>query len=197
MLRAWHAPEYAARGTMIGLVLAFTPTSGLHTTLAVAFWVLASRFGRWQFSLMLALAWTWVANVFTILPIYYLLYVTGQIMLGRFSDLSGYAAFADLWHTLHSGDHTLWQDAVLMARMMLEDWGLAMCLGSIPWAALAGTLGYRASLNFIHAYRHRRARLRAGAGGASAGGASAGGASAGGTGASALEHRNPQQGSRR
>ncbi len=182
MLRAAHAPEYAARGTMLGLVLAFTPTSGLHTTVAVALWVLAARLGRWQFSLILALAWTWVANVFTILPIYYLLYVTGQIMLGRFTDLSGYAAFSDLWGTLHTGDHTLWQDAVLMARMVLEDWGLAMCLGSIPWAALAGALGYRASLKFIHAYRHRRATRRAGAEGPDG---------------RAAESRNQQQGSHR
>ncbi len=34
MLRSRHPPEFAARGTALGLMLAFTPTIGLHTLLA-------------------------------------------------------------------------------------------------------------------------------------------------------------------
>ena len=150
--------EYAARGTMLGLILAFTPTSGLHTILAVAFWVVANRLRRWEFNLILALAWTWAANVFTVLPIYYLLYVTGQVMLGRFDDLSGYADFTGLWQAFNAGDHTVWQDIEMTAKVVLEDWGLAMCLGSVPWAALVGAAGYWLSLEFIRAYRRERAK---------------------------------------
>ena len=160
MLRARHAPEYAARGTMVGLVLAFTPTIGLHMTLALAVWAIATRLFKWEFSLILALAWTWVSNVFTGLPIYYLLYVTGQLLMGRWQDLSGYAEFIDLWHTLTAGDHTIWQDATIMAKVMLEDWGVAMCVGSVPWAVIAGGVGYGVSLKFIRAYRREKAMRR-------------------------------------
>lgn len=47
-----------------------------------------------------------------------------------------------------------------MAKIMLEDWGLAMCVGSIPWAALVGGTGYWLSLKFIQAYRHEEAARR-------------------------------------
>ena len=40
---------------------------------------------------------------------------------------------------------------------MLE-WGFAMWVGCIPWAALFGWLGYRISLRFVVAYRLARAR---------------------------------------
>lgn len=146
MLRSRHPPEFAARGIAVGLALAFTPTLGLHTLLAGAIWALTARSPRWHFSLILAIAWTWTSNPLTALPIYYLLYVTGQMLFGRFNDLSGYADFINLSHSLTAGDHTLWEDAQLMAKVLLEDWGLAMCVGSIPWAALVGGVGYWLSL---------------------------------------------------
>ena len=31
LLRSHHPPQFAARGTAVGLILAFTPTIGLHT----------------------------------------------------------------------------------------------------------------------------------------------------------------------
>lgn len=160
MLRTRHTPEYLARGTMIGLILAFSPTTGLHTTLVLAIWFVADRLFKWEFSVILALAWVWVANVFTVVPIYYLLYVTGQMMMGRFSDFSGYAKFTHLWQRLHVGDLTLWQEIVLMTKIMVKDWGLAMCLGSIPWATITGALGYWLTLGTVRAYRRRRGERR-------------------------------------
>jgi uncharacterized protein len=159
MLRARHGPEYVARGTMIGLALAFTPTIGFHTVLAFAIWA-AARFFNWRFSLILAVAWTWVSNVFTAVPIYYLLYATGQIMRGHYHELNGYAEFLDLWQNLAARDRTLWQEIIIVIEIMLEDWGIAMCLGSIPWAAIAGGIGYWVSLTFIRAYRRERAVRR-------------------------------------
>jgi uncharacterized protein (DUF2062 family) len=160
MLRSHHPPEFAARGTAVGLILAFTPTIGLHTLLAGSLWAATLRSPRWHFSLILGLAWTWVSNPLTALPIYYLLYVTGQMMLGHFSDASGYQDFITLWTNLTAGNHTLWQNAQLMAKVMVEDWGIAMCVGSIPWAALTGGAGYWLSVKFIRAYRHERAARR-------------------------------------
>lgn len=160
MQRSHHPAEFAARGTALGLALAFTPTIGLHTLIVGALWALTARSERWHFSLILAIAWTWASNPLTALPIYYALYVTGQLMLGHFNDLSGYEDFIKLWTNLTAGDHSLWQNVQLMAQIMLEDWGLAMCVGSIPWALLTGGISYWLSLKFIRAYRHEKAARR-------------------------------------
>lgn len=160
MLRTRSSPEYLARGTMLGLILAFTPTTGLHSTLVLAIWFVADRIFKWEFSVILALAWVWVANVFTVVPIYYLLYVTGQAMLGRLGSHSGYAQFTHLWQRMHVGDLSLWQEVELMTKIMVKDWGLSMCLGSIPWAAITGALGYWLTLKAVRTYRHGRAERR-------------------------------------
>ncbi|MBI2253388.1 MAG: DUF2062 domain-containing protein [Proteobacteria bacterium] len=161
LLRSHHPPEFAARGTALGLILAFTPTIGLHTIIAGALWAVTVRAPKLHFSLILALAWTWASNPLTALPIYYLLYVTGQLMFGHWGHFSGYADFALLARDLHDGNHTLLQDIELLTKILLEDWGLTMLVGSIPWAALVGGLGYWGSLKFVEAYRREKAARRA------------------------------------
>jgi uncharacterized protein (DUF2062 family) len=130
LMRSRHTPEYSARGTAIGLAWAFTPTVGIQMPLVLVTWLIARRFPRWDFSLLLGLAWTWTTNVFTALPCYYLFYVTGRTMLGRWD------------------------------QVLVKDWGIAMWVGCIPWSALTAFLGYRWSLKFIHAYRHAREHRR-------------------------------------
>jgi uncharacterized protein (DUF2062 family) len=161
LLRSHHPPQFAARGTALGLILAFTPTIGLHTLIAGALWAATARAPKLHFSLILALAWTWASNPLTAVPIYYLLYVTGQMMFGHWGHLSGYADFALLARDLHEGDRTLLQNAELLAKILLEDWGLTMLVGSIPWAAIVGGLGYWGSLKFVEAYRREKAARRA------------------------------------
>jgi uncharacterized protein len=161
MLRSHHPPAFAARGTALGLALAFTPTIGLHTLIAGALWAATARVPRLHFSLILAIAWTWVSNPLTAFPIYYLLYVTGQLMLGHWSDLSGYEDFLTLARSLTEGDRSLLENAQLMAKIMLEDWGLAMIVGCLPWAVIVGGGGYWGSLKFMTAYRREKAARRA------------------------------------
>lgn len=154
MLRSRRPPQYVARGTAIGAALAFSPTTGLHSFLVAGIWALADRGFKWRFSPVIAFAWTWIANPLTVLPIYYLLYVTGQVMRGRGDDLSGYADFVGLWDKLASANGSFLDNLALGARIFLEDWGIAMALGSVPWVALAAGFGYLGSLAFIR--RHRR-----------------------------------------
>ena len=45
-----------------------------------------------------------------------------------------------------------------VGRLVVVEWGFAMWVGSIPWAALCGWIGYRVSLRFVIAYRLARAR---------------------------------------
>ena len=161
MLRSRHTPEFTARGVMVGLVWAFTPTVGMQMPLVFATWLVCKRFLRWDFSLIQGLAWTWVTNAFTVLPCYYLFLVTGQMLRGRWSDLSGYDSFALLFHAVFRDDLTFEETLRTMARVLLVDWGAALAIGALPWAAFMGWLGYRLSLRFVIAYRHARERRAA------------------------------------
>lgn len=161
MMRSHHSPEHAARGAMIGLAWAFTPTVGIQMPLVFVSWIIARRIFNWDFSLLLGLAWTWVTNAFTLVPTYYLFYLTGQVMMGHWGDLSGYDRFAGIWSSAFSPDLTLWQEVVIMSKVLVLDWGAAMWLGSLPWAALTAFLGYRYSLKFVRAHRHARSERMA------------------------------------
>ena len=161
LLRSQHPPEYTAGGTAVGLAWAFTPTPGIQMLLVFVTWFLARRFFERHFSLVLGLAWTWASNVFTGPPVLYLQYVTGQVLLGRWDDITGYASFANLWDSAFSTDQPLLQQIMTALKMAIRDWGLALWIGSIPWCALFGSLGYWWSLRFVQAHRRRRARRAA------------------------------------
>lgn len=157
MLRSRHAPEYTARGVMVGLIWASTPTVGIQMALVFGTWLVCRRLLQWEFSLVQGLAWTWVTNVFTALPCYYLFFLSGQFMLGRWSSLSGYDSFLALFHAAFRDDLGIIDTAKTVVEILLLDWGLAMWIGALPWAALLGWVGYRLSLRFVVAYHDARA----------------------------------------
>jgi len=158
MQRSRHSPEHTARGVMVGLICACLPSPVGQMPIAFAAWVIARRLFKWDFSLIQGLAWTWATNVFTSPPIYYGFFVTGQMMLGRWDDLGGYDSFVRTLTTAMSGDAGFLETLQSVGKVVVLEWGLAMWVGSIPWAALAGWIGYRLALRFVTAYRLARAR---------------------------------------
>ena len=105
--RSRHPPQYTARGVAVGLFWAMTPTVGIQMMFVLANWLLIRRFApRWDFNVIHAMAWTWVTNFATVLPSYYMFYVTGQLVLGRWDDLTGYEGFIKLWDAGTAGDRT-------------------------------------------------------------------------------------------
>ena len=119
-----------------------TPTVGIQMIFVLGTWFLTRRLLRWDFNIIAACAWTWVSNVLTLLPLYYLFYQTGQVMLGRFDDLMGYDGFA-------SGGF----DDI---GTIFSQWGVPLILGSLPWMLLSAWGGYYIGL----IYARRRLSLR-------------------------------------
>jgi uncharacterized protein (DUF2062 family) len=169
--RSRHPPEYTARGVAVGVALGLTPTVGIQMALAVAVWFLARRLFNWDFNAILACAWTWISNVVTMVPMYYVLYVAGQAMLGRWDDVWGYHIFvAEFRAALHPGGRAPdWIDFDYVApgvghwfasllHYFVADLFLVMLLGSVPFVVVGGWLSYRWSLRF--AMHHREARRR-------------------------------------
>jgi len=156
LMRSQHPPEYTAWGTAVGLAWAFTPTPGIQMLLVLATWLVARTF-HWHFSLVLSAAWTWASNIFTGPPVLYLSYVTGQLLLGRWDNITGYQGFIWLWQSAFSTEQPLRQQLMTALRMVVSDWGMAITIGCLPWCALLGVLGYHWSLRFVLAHRRRKA----------------------------------------
>ncbi len=161
MLRSPHPPEHTARGVMMGLIWAFIPLFGIQMGCVLLSWTISSRLLGWHFSLLPALAFTWVTNILTIVPTYYLFYVTGQAMMGHWSGIAGYDAFAALFASAAPEGAGFFEAVWAWIKTLMSTWGIPIVLGSIPWTILIGWVGYRLSLNFLTAYRRRRAERMA------------------------------------
>ena len=159
--RSKHPPEFTARGVAVGMLLAMTPTIGIQMFMIAGAWLFATKVLKWDFSLLAGLGWTWTSNVFTMIPLYYMFYVTGQIMLGNWGDISGYESFAELASNVNNPDLTFWQKTKLSFVNLFKDWGVPMFLGSIPWAIFSSWLGYKIAYNYVEKYQENRAKRMA------------------------------------
>jgi uncharacterized protein (DUF2062 family) len=161
--RSIHSPVHTARGVMVGIAWAMTPTIGLQMPLVFVTWLITRRLFRWDFNVVIGMVWTWATNVVTMVPAYYGFYVTGQFMLGR-SDAgkTGYGEFRQLMdRTLVEGADVGWFEWTTNAfSAIIHGWGVPMAVGCIPWAIAAGWVSYVWTLKFVHKYRAVRAHRR-------------------------------------
>lgn len=146
ILRLKRPPEYKARGVAVGLAWAMTPLVGIQMWLVFMTWLFLKKVFRWRFSLGLAVAWTWVTNVFTVPPVYYVFYVTGQIMRGR--PIGAYQQLKTLISETFLSDLGFWEQWALFFKLLLRDWGVSMALGCVPWAIASGFAGYYLTYRF-------------------------------------------------
>lgn len=159
ILRGKHPPEYTARGVFFGLLAAMTPTVGVQMPIVFIIWTLVRLLRpAWDFNLVVGLAWTWVTNIFTVPPVYYVFLVTGRLMLGHWDTVSGYGEFQDTLAKLLQADATWYEALWIYVWGIFQIWGVPLFVGSIPWAILSAWLGYRWSLRLVREFRMRRVR---------------------------------------
>lgn len=175
--RSTHSPAYSARSVCVGVVLGLTPTVGLQMTMSLIVWLILDRLFKWRFNVVIAMAWTWISNLITFLPMYYVFYITGHMMLGHWDDVLGYHSFVGQWDQAMAmidqgangqpdefgfivevpGYQWLW----LFAKFLLEGLGLSMLVGCIPFAVVGGWLSYRWSYAYSVRHRERKRRKQA------------------------------------
>jgi len=164
MFSSRRPPEFAARGVLFGVFFAFTPLVGIQLAAIVAFWSFIRTFiPRWDFNLIVAMAWIWVTNVFTLGPIYYGFVLTGQAMLGRWDEPLGYEAFTSrLEALLAARPDASWLEEFWYGTIsVLDAFGLPLFLGCVPWAVGLAWVGYFWSLRFVRRRNEMRERRRA------------------------------------
>jgi len=148
-------PEVKALGVGVGLFWAMTPLVGIQMWIVFMTWLFFKKVLHIDFSLGLGIAYTWVTNVFTMIPVYYIFYVTGQIMCGNFSDISGYSKLSGVFREAFMGDLSFSDKWLLIFKILVKDWGVSMAVGCLPWAVVFSIIGYRLTLKF-EKYRMER-----------------------------------------
>ena len=148
MIRSKNPPEITARGAMVGMAWAMTPLVGVQMYLVFMTWLFTKKAFKWDFNLPVGLAWTWVTNVFTMPPFYYMFYVTGKIMMGEFAERTTYAKFYDLIKTVLN-ESGIVEALKAMGAVLIKDWGFAMMVGSLPWIVFGGWGAYKWTLWYV------------------------------------------------
>lgn len=152
VFRSPHSAEHTARGVANGVFWGLTPSVGLQTLEILATWLVAHKvFGK-ESSLLQAFIWVWVNNPLTMVPLYYVFYVTGLWLRGESGLATGYDTFVALWENSTAGG---WLDGILAIARSI---GMPTVIGSIPYAVIGSGLSYRWALKVVH---RRKARLHA------------------------------------
>ena len=157
MLRSKNPPEITARGALIGMGWAMTPLVGIQMYLVFLTWLFTRKVFKWNFSLPVGLAWTWVTNVFTLPPFYYAFYVTGKAMTGEFGERTTYAKFYALIKTILNEDGIV-EAFKAMCAVLIKDWGVAMMIGSFPWIIFGAWGAYAWTLWYVRRRQKTLAR---------------------------------------
>lgn len=159
LLRSKTEPVFKARGVAVGLAWAMTPLVGVQMGLVVLTWGIAKKL-KWSFSMPLALAWTWVSNVVTLVPIYYLFYVCGQIMRGKWDHISGYDSLSRLIKQVFISEAAFAEQFTEFIKLFVQDWGISLFVGCIPFVIGGYILGYRLTMRFENSRLKRKNRLK-------------------------------------
>ena len=138
-------------------MVALTPTVGAQMPIVFLIWLVVRRFKPdLNFSVVIAMAWTWVTNVATAPPIYYLYVVTGRTIMGHWDRLRDYDTFAArLTESLQ--EDASWLDTVwAYADNLVNNFGLPLFVGCIPWAIVSAIAAYIWSRRFVLKVQRRR-----------------------------------------
>lgn len=136
--------SHISRGAAIGMFVAMTPTVGIQMYIVGAIWILLRSLIRFHFNLPIAVALVWISNPVTVVPIYYVFLLTGNIMLGL--DLSQSMDFSEFQQLFVQArqDPAVDMSEALLSSLMLMFWrfGWPMAVGSLVWAAPLAILAY-------------------------------------------------------
>jgi len=146
LLRSSHPPKYKALGVAVGVAWAMTPLVGIQMYLVFMTWLVMRKVFKRDFSLPLGLAYTWITNVFTMIPIYYGFYVTGQMMMHR--PATSYADLKGTMEQVFLADYTFLEKMAASFKLVLQDWGLGMAVGCLPWALVFGVGSYYLTIRY-------------------------------------------------
>jgi len=151
LFRLRGSPRAIALGVAIGVFVAFTPSIGLQTVIAL---VLATLLNA---NRPAAMALVWITNPLTIPPCFVLTYCVGSLFWPGPSSATVAHVIRDAVATV--GRHDFWEiyDQFTVFLGICRDLLIPLLAGGVVVGAVLGGVAYILTLGTIQAYRQRRA----------------------------------------
>lgn len=158
VLHADDSPHRIALGVAIGLFIAWTPTVGLQMLLALA----AAAVLRANKIIPVALVW--ITNPVTLVPIYYVNWVIGRMIVPGDDNLRMNEAYIRLQalvkHSPNFFDLILEPGTWKQIGTLIFEMGIELWIGSFALGMLLAIAGYFSTLHGVMYYRERRRQQR-------------------------------------
>ncbi|MEQ9363243.1 MAG: DUF2062 domain-containing protein, partial [Leptospirales bacterium] len=142
----------------VGLFWALTPLVGVQMLLVTANWAVFRVF-RLHFHLVIGVAWVWLSNPFTMVPLYYSFYITGYYffsLLGYAIDPVSAATFATVLDEASALGMT--GGLIHWMEFMIYQLGWPMLVGGFVLGIPVSIAGYPLTVYFVRRFRLRSAR---------------------------------------
>ncbi len=132
-----NPPQVDAMGVALGLLVALGIPMGGHTlTLGIVRIFL-------RYNIVVAFAFTWIVNPFTVIPLYYGYYYVGSIILGG-ETIMGVAGFRQAMEPIIHAQHFLdgLRQFALLDLRLLKSWVVTAIMVSVPTSILGYVITY-------------------------------------------------------
>ncbi len=144
-------------GAAIGMFVGLTPTMGIQMYIVAGIWAICRFLLRLRFNLPIAVAMVWISNPVTVLPFYYVFFLTGELFLtwgDGMGHLMDYAAFQEAFVQAGTVPTESWF-VRLTEGIILLFWtfGWPMIVGSLVWAIPASLATYPVTTFWLLRYR--------------------------------------------
>ena len=154
------SPHRIALGIAIGIFVAWSPTIGIQTLIALglAFLLRANKF--------LAVTLVWISNPLTLIPIYYPNYLVGNTVISFFrpthtisvqqlsANIQNFLSVSQLYSNLFSSE--FWHDIAKFAMEL----GLELFVGGLILGAILALTAYFVTYNTVIWYRAKHPHKR-------------------------------------
>jgi uncharacterized protein (DUF2062 family) len=155
LIRLRGSPHAIARGIAIGVIVAFTPTIGLQTLMALGIATLVNA------NRPVSIVPTWPTNPFTIPPVYAFTYYLGSFFWPGPEPGSVTGAMRAAARELESLDFFALRAQLRVFLDLGLDVFIAMWIGGLIVGAIAAAIAYPLTLRSVVRLRKRRAYRRA------------------------------------
>lgn len=145
-------------GVAVGVFIGLTPTVGIQMYLVAAIWGICRYLFRVRFALSVGVAMVWISNPITMVPIYYIGFITGSFFFNMIGlpiislDLQAFQQkFEDFLQ--HSG----WEMISESSQFFLVDLGVPTLVGSLFYAIPFAIICYFLTHVLLTRYRKFKA----------------------------------------
>jgi hypothetical protein len=149
-----------AWGASVGILTALLPLFGVQLYVALGLWLLSRWASGRTFNLPVCFAVSWVMNPLTVVPIYYVYYLTGDTVWDALTVPTPdwtFSQFEELFLAAIAPASGVWWERFFGGMLVLFDFfGWPILLGSLIWALPASVLAHIATRWALVRYRQRR-----------------------------------------